>query len=78
MDVLRFPLPAFMIGFSESSAAYLLEPSRGWRSKITSEYRSITLIVSARLSPFSTEDDFKSEIPIELPPSDAIMASKPF
>ncbi len=43
---------------------------------MTSEYRSMTLIVSARLSPFSTEDDFKSEIPIELPPSDAIAASK--
>src|SRR5215216_2959444 len=43
---------------------------------MTSEYRSITRIVSARLSPFSTEDDFKSEMPIELPPSDAIAASK--
>jgi hypothetical protein len=43
---------------------------------MTSEYRSTTLIVSARLSPFSTEDDFKSDMPIELPPSDAIAASK--
>jgi hypothetical protein len=33
-------------------------------------------MVSARLSPFSIEDDLGSNIPIELPPSDAIAASK--
>ncbi len=65
-----------IIGFCDSSAANRLEPSIGCRSTMTSEYKSMTLIVSARLSPFSTDDDFNSEMPIELPPSDAIAASK--
>jgi hypothetical protein len=43
---------------------------------MTSEYKSMILIVSARDSPFSIEENFESKIPIELPPRDAIAASK--
>ena len=66
------PLPALINGFSEISAANLLEPSNVCRKTSASVYPDIIFTVSAKLSPFCIEEDCISAIPNDVPPINAI------